>query len=365
MSKFAGISLAEYEVRRATLGDLPAMRTFFAAAYGARSIFLDDDFVRWFLGNNRELLSMIALAPSGEVVGHYGAVRTTALLDGARVSMLWGVNAFTLPDYRGVGLGEKLAAPWYRAADVFGVIGFSPATAAFYERCGFQLFSRRRFVRQARVLDERAFDLLVDLGIDVDHAREMLPVIASTRQPTRAISRELTGDLEPAAPDVALTTLRDREYVDWRFRNQRWLSYDVLTINDAKRTRAYVATRRTRLEPTAHHAVRIVDACGEPEAIADLVSAVVATARARGDTWVDFAATRVLEGLEGFATLVDDDTALLPSVTSPMQHRPNTEFVGLYSTTRATRLSQLAFDDVYFTRADSDRDRAARLPEGA
>ena len=64
-------------------------------------------------------------------------------------------------------------------------------------------------------------------------------------------------------------------------------------------------------------------------------------------------------------TLTGDDTALLPSVTSPMQNRPNTEFVGLFSSSRAHRLAELTFDDVYFTRADSDRDRAARLPEAA
>jgi GNAT superfamily N-acetyltransferase len=341
------------------------MRVFFATAYGARSIFVDSEFVRWFLGNNREFLSMIALAPSGDVVGHYGAVRCTALLDGQRLSMLWGVNAFTLSDHRGAGLGERLASPWYRAADVFGVIGFSPSSAAFYERCGFQLFSRHRFVRQARVLDEHAFELIADLGIDIERARAMLPIATATPRSTRAASDELAGDVELRLSGVALTTLRDREYIDWRFRRQRWLNYDLLAVNDAKRTRAYVATRRTRLEPTNRHAVRIVDACGDTDAIADLVAVVVGAARERGDVWVDFAATRALEGLEGFATLVGDDAALLPSVTSPMQHRPNTEFVGLYSATRAIRLGQLSIDDVYFTRADSDRDRAARLPGAA
>jgi GNAT superfamily N-acetyltransferase len=355
------------EIRRATAGDLPGLIEFFVHAYGARTIFRDSGFLRWYLGPPDDMRSIIAVAPTGAIVGHYGALACQMLLDGRAVDMLWGVNAYTLPEFRGLGLGHKLFVPWLESAAMFGVIGFNARTAEFYERAGLQLFRRERFRRYARSFDARTSEVVERMGGDVERAREVL--VENPSVSSRA-SRAIRDDADAIArvqwdhPPCALTAFRSPARLRWRYIEQSWLAYELATIVVDSAARAYVVTRRTPLEPTQYTATRIVDAFGDDDSLVDLFAYVSRRAAERGDLWIDFVATgrklAAIDALE-FVTLQDEDFGLLPQVTSPIQLRGNHEYVGIFSRDHAARVRELAFDDVYLTRADSDRDRVARI----
>ena len=62
-----------------------------------------------------------------------------------------------------------------------------------------------------------------------------------------------------------------------------------------------------------------------------------------------------------FIGLTDEDYSNFPSLTNPHRARPNREYVGLFAPAASEFISTLTQDTVYFTSADSDRDRLANL----
>src|SRR5687768_6033190 len=101
--------------------------------------------------------------------------------------------------------------------------------------------------------------------------------------------------------------------------------------------------------------------------VGPLLAAVVAEADRRGDAYVELGQLGEQYETElsahGFLPLREADAELVPFVFAPLQKRRNHEYLGLYSPDRELRerLQRLTLRDVYFTTADSDRDRAARV----
>ena len=65
----------------------------------------------------------------------------------------------------------------------------------------------------------------------------------------------------------------------------------------------------------------------------------------------------------GFACLHNEEVEALPQVSDPIQKRSNNEYVGIKEIKGSYhQIADLTENQVLFTRADSDRDRLARLP---
>src|SRR4051794_21944473 len=95
-------------IRETVEADLPALASFFREAYGEQTAFQDAGFLRWYFTRPEPpgvFESLIASTADGAVVAHYGGLPGELWLHGRPVSFVWGVNAFTLPAWRGVGAG--------------------------------------------------------------------------------------------------------------------------------------------------------------------------------------------------------------------------------------------------------------------
>lgn len=348
-----------YRVRRAVAGDVDRLVEFFAAAYGPTSVFTEPRFLRWFLGDSDGGFQSIVALDEDTVVAHYGWLeqRTSFGAGGPELPLRWGVNAYTLPAHRGRGLGTQVIDPVLALPGVFGVIGFSEKTAEFYEQQGFNVFGRARMTRWVRLLGDRWVDAARLVGAPDERIAELRdavrPVPAADAPPALP-----TGASLPPEPGL-LSAVRDDDYLTWRFRSGP-LPYDLQGHREG-----LIVSRRIRLEPSDVHVTRIVDLFGA--GVEPLLDGLIAQADARRDAYLELSqlGTRHADQLSarGFVPLRDADAELLPYVFSPVQRRPNHEYVGVCSADAALRaqLQQLRLSDVYFTSADSDRDRAARV----
>lgn len=361
------------EIRQANDRDLTALSTFFGKAYGGHTAFQDVGFLRWYFHNPEkpgEIESIIAITSEGEVVAHYGGLPFELSLNGQNVWAVWGVNAFTLPEWRNRGLGQKLVEIMMERYDVFGVIGFTPKTADFYETVGFNVFGKRRYDRFAYALGPSAWEIAQMVGASADQARTLLPLqpasASCSKHSIQTITTTDCGQYDWSQEMHGITTSRrNLPRLRYRFFDNPYIGYRCLAMAHEGRIRAALFTRQETLAPTTWRIERIVDMFGDPECMPHLLTALVQRAQNEGVSMVDagtfggFYDTAFAKA--GFTPLKGDDAALLPQVTSPVEPRPNHEFIGIFSRKYASEMSGL--QKVHFTRADSDRDRIARLSQ--
>lgn len=358
------------DIRVAGAADLPALATFFRSAYGEATVFQDHAFLRWYFARPgaEGMESLIAVLRDGTVIGHYGGLASTLQLAGRPVSLVWGANAFTLPAWRGSGAGRRLVERMTERYDVFGVIGFSPKTAEFYAQAGFNVFGRERFTRHTLALSEGVWELARQAGGHEDAVRARLPGPPAQLPLGRgsSISRDEAGTLSwPPPGPVEATVLRDAAYLRRRFFEHPYISYRCLAAVENGRVRAALFTRREQPQPAGPAVERIVDLFGEATALPEILRAAAARASAEGAALIDCAtfggAFDAALAEAGYTPLAGDEAALLPQVFAPIEPRPNHEYLGLFSRRCASEIARLRH--VHFTRADSDRDRIARLSQ--
>lgn len=143
-------------VRSITVDDLAELERFFVKAYGAETIFQDDRFINYYfpIQDDAGLCPcIIGTTPAGEIVSHYGLLHSGLMVMNKTYPMAWGVNAYTLPEWRGKGINTKILAHVKRHSEIHGVIGFTREAAAFYDKIGYNLFGYERFDRYIHVLD--------------------------------------------------------------------------------------------------------------------------------------------------------------------------------------------------------------------
>jgi hypothetical protein len=352
-------------------GEVDKLAHFFSCAYGSQSALASPRFLAAYFSSesrpNDELCSSIVLDEGGGIVAHYGYIAADLWVGGRVVRHRWGVNAYTRPEARGVGLGRAVAQPIMELGGSFGVIGFSAATADFYEQSGFQLFGRERFRRWVRAFDARVFEAAALIGADVrTHVspRRCSGTASAAIVPIDKDSELVVRHRGPSiSPQLSMSRLRSRFLV------HAFVDYEVWGRVDGDLVVALAAVRRERLQPSEIYASRIVDAWGAVSDLAGVVSHVVAVAAERSDAFVDFAVFGADDDTvwrdAGFDLLAGENLGLLPQLTSPVAPRANHEYVGLFSSDRETAeaLRAATIADVRFTRADSDRDRLGRAAD--
>jgi GNAT superfamily N-acetyltransferase len=387
--------LSQIKICKASTAQIPLLQAFFCKAYGEDTIFQNRKFLTWYFGQNKSLAdsdaiehqplsSWIALNSKGEIVAHYGALISELARGNHLCSIYWGVSAFTLPEYRGSGIGRDIFLALFEEAPILGVIGFSQKTAQFYQDSGFNLFNRMRFKRHVLILSDHfqkisqfigAEQKLVSILLNNFHKSEHQLCEQKKLTPSsivRLTSYHLSNSYELSILDDSyLRTRKTKEYLQRRFLSCPFINYEVIAfVQNNKIITSYITLRREHLRPTEFFASRIVDIAGHNSEIADLVWFVLTQCKARNDLYIDFGifGTRYDKLLNemGFICLHNEEVEALPQVSDPIQRRPNNEYIGIKEIKEIkgsyNQITDLTENQVLFTRADSDRDRIARLP---
>jgi len=368
-----------YIIRQLNVTDINELQQFFIKAYGNETIFQDREFLRWYFGginfkNGSKLNCFAAINNQGEIVSHLGGIVCELMLDGHPIHFFWAVNAYTIPEYRKMGMGSRIATMLMKKYDAFGVIGFSLKTAKFYESQDVNLFSFKQFHRYILNFDERSFEVLEKIGTDLVKARQLFKIIK--KSPPNTHEHENTNLVYITSENIRnysigynieekAVILRDMDYLKWRFIDNPYTKYQWIAYVLKNQILAYLVVRREQLIPMSYYATRIVDIYGCDDYIKILISQVITQAHEQGDIFLDFSAfgihyDKILKDLK-FRCVKNNNVCLFPQVTSPIENRPNQEYIGLYSSVYKSKIARLKEKDVFFTRADSDRDRLAKI----
>jgi len=371
-------SPVQCRIRWATESDLQALARFFGRAYGEGSVFCSTRFLRWYFrpragaGGTRGLNCLIAVGADGAPFSHYGGVSSLLYAHGETLNFLWGVNAFTLPGKRGLGVGGKMAQTFLAECEAYGVIGFTEKTATFYERKGFDIYGRRRFHRYVAPLSEAIFDVAELIGCRscLEGTELQQPAIGSPGREfsdVRLIRTRTDFDrlrLELDFSTIGLTTMRTPEHLRWRYFDLMEGEYEMWVAGNTGPCRSYVISRREKLVPSGFSVCRIVDLFGDTTQIETVLSSLLTHCLERGDVYLEGAlfGERYDEAFSelGFSRLEADEAAWLPQVSCPVEPRPNREYLGMRSLSQQDLLHADDPREIHFTRGDSDRDRLSR-----
>lgn len=371
----------KYIIKRVEREDIKKLQSFFIQIYGEDTIFQDKRFLEWFLGGiypstNQYLNSFIALNGESKVISHLGGLISDFKLNDKIVSCLWAVNAYTLPEYRGSGLGGSLVKLLINTCDVFGVIGFTNKTAHFYQSQNVHLFHFQRFHRYIFNRDERTFEVVESVGQDQQKAKELLKVNSVNVRSFPAIGEDQIKTIPVDEIEnyhigfehkEKAVTIRDINYLKWRFFKNPYIEYKFFAYTHNKSIQAYIVTRRERLIPTDYFILRIIDMYGSESNINQILSKIILLAQEENSLLIDFSSfgSRYHDILiaNGFVCLHEEDTNIFPLLTTPIESRPNNEYLGLISPKYNHEIHNLTEDDVFFTRADSDRDRLVKISQ--
>lgn len=366
------------EMRKVKPQDIGELKSFFIKAYGKDTIFQDKQFLDWYFNtgqNENHFMNncIVCLNDDGQIVSHYGGLNYTLRIHDEKIPIIWGVNAFTLEDWRGKGINSKIVE-MFLENEINGVIGFTRKTASFYKERGYNIFNYKRFSRYIYILDDvKTQNVINYIGQDVQKYREIAKKkygskVQSSYPNVIKIEKSNIEDYTLCLDvDIVATTYRDKQFLNWRFIQNPFIDYDVYGFTENNTISAYIVLRKEILSPLNYSVYRIIDLFGVPDHIPHLLNFIQTKAAFENYIYIDFSKMGNLYTQEllsaDFFQLEEDNVAILPQVCSPVYYRPNCEYLGLQSLKHQQKINLLTSDNIYFTRMDSDRDRLANISQ--
>jgi GNAT superfamily N-acetyltransferase len=369
----------EIIIRTAQISDLERLKKFFIKAYGEKTMFQNEDFLNHYFDaslNKKPVFSncLIGINNKEEIVSHYGGLEYKLIIKNKIFSMIWGVSAYTLEEYRGKGVNSKIVEFITNNFEVNGVIGFTSQTSLFYQKLGYNIFNFEKFSRHILVLEnEKTKEVCNYINQDFNFLKKQiksLSEVSNVKYLDKVV--ELTAEnidnyelsLEEDFTEIT-TTQRTKDFLKWRFFKNPFIKYTLYGVIENGAIVAYIALRIETLIPFSYKVTRIIDLFGRVDAVKTLFSKTTNNAQSLKHIYIDFSKFGSMYEKElnsfGFISLSNEGCCILPQVTSPIENRPNGEFLGILSKTFLEDINSLTFENVYFTRMDSDRDRIANI----
>ncbi|TVP47180.1 MAG: GNAT family N-acetyltransferase, partial [Mongoliibacter sp.] len=356
--------------------DLEGLKDFFIKAYGESTVFQSEAFLTYYFQNPWEPSSIfkvnwIGLNNKEEVVSHYGGLQYQMHLGDQLISAIWGVNAYTLPAWRGLGFNGTLVNKLFEENPINATLGMALETHKFYKKLGYNVFDHKRMKRYIFNLSEKTFELVKDMGYQVERAQTLVGLNKEVLEIASADNIIMLKDEHLDRINIVYdqkavcTTFRDSEFLKWRFLNHPFIDYKVFGFLGNNGLAAYLAIRLEELQPSNSKVARIIDMYGDSDGIQDLLAHVIAWCKKQACLYLDFSKIGDLYSEEllnaGFKELEEEDVVLFPQVSAPVVPRPNHEYLALQSVYHNEYIQKLGIGDIYFTRMDSDRDRIAKV----
>lgn len=367
------------EIRWARASDIDSLVSFFIKSYGSETIFGDKDFLKYYFKLWDKNLSefennLIAINDNGEVVSHYGGLQYYLAFNERRYPIVWGVNAYTLPLWRGKSINSRMLKLLQKSNKFNGVIGFTEDTARFYKSINYNIFDYTRFSRFIYINDFDKTREIVKMVNNDDYLFSSLPNLFSLKTDTNfhkivVLTNEnlLEFSIDLFYQPNLLTTDRSSDFIQWRFLNNPYIDYSLHGYKVENRIVAYVVTRVEILKEMNTSVLRIIDLFGNFEGIEVLLKYIIKNSKKENHIYIDFSMfgkiyIELLTGL-GFYQFDNEEYSVFPQVFDPIEKRTNNEYLGIHTESESNFLDNITINDVYFTRIDSDRDRIGRKPK--
>lgn len=369
----------EIIIRTALVTDIDKLTSFFVKAYGNQTVFQDKSFLLYYFDSFNKKSepfsnSLIGISPEGEIVSHYGGLFYKLKLYQKTIDIIWGVNAYTLPEWRGKQINSKIVSFIRNNFEANAVIGMPFDAPFFYKKLGYNIFDKKTLKRFIYTLDSKVFDISILLGNDLEKINSLLNkpielksefskdenIITLTKENFRNFKFDLNID-------SVITTDRNIDFLNWRLFENPFINYKVYGFLKNNTVITYIVLREEILEPHNLKVNRIIDLFGDNLGISTLLDYTIHISLKNNSVYIDFSMFGKFYENElissGFSKLENDEVCILPMVSAPIENRPNHEFIVLQSKKHDMKIQNLSSENVYFTRIDGDRDRIARITQ--
>ena len=348
-----------FEIRRYEEKDALALSEFIACAYDS-SYFLNDPSYRSWMYHDHPLhdtpssyTAYVALSDN-KVIGFQGRIPVEIYLQGRIARGSFFANLMVRPQYRGRGLGLKLVGLAMKETQNSIFIGSNDNWYPMMAHFGINTFDGEMMKRAVYLLDDDSLAGWNIRSIFNKTPARALPIASNILR--IKFPDELDETLWPSvAARYGIATNRTLSYLGWRFFRHPRNDYHVLTSADRERPRAVCVIR---LERAGDQKVgRIVDAWGEQDGLLFLLPHALSYLKGLGVCLADFICTQTPDKAAfdsaGFHWL--EKPQAIPYLFNPVELRDRWhENVGIRLDTDN---GEPAFNDLYFVKADSDRDR--------
>jgi hypothetical protein len=312
---------------------------FVRETYGESSILLNRAYVDWWFNPHREEHFRILVAREGDIfVGMNGHVQNVLENGTERIKMHWLINTMVRPGYRwGLGLGLQK-----KSIEVFGELGaisFTESAGQLHDFTGFRTYDGRMM--------ERAYTTFDRLSLS-DRTR-LVKLDAFSLQTVE----ELWGRVKTR---YGIATARTASFLDWRYLQHPAAHYLLFGIERKGRMDAFIVCR---IDGSSYCALRIIDLFGEEEVIPGLLKAIIGYFSGKNLQFIDFYCTQTPDKYcfqeAGFKWLSEEEKTERPFLLNPLDNtRIFRENVALNFTVNGSFPS---WEEIYFVKGDSDRDR--------
>ena len=223
------------KTRYVRTNDLDKIRKFFVSCYGDKTVFQNKDFLFWYFSsrdNDKSIMKKCIISESddGQIVSFYGGLERYLRFGNRLIPFVWGVNAYTLPEWRGKGLNSGIVKQLMENNTINGVIGMNSKDAQFYDSVGYNMFNMHTFDRYVLVLNKKTFDIIRNIGQNVNLAKDLLYVynqnvlakVSNIVKLKQAVIDK--NDLELDV-NIVLSIDRNMSYLKHRFINNEFINY--------------------------------------------------------------------------------------------------------------------------------------------
>jgi GNAT superfamily N-acetyltransferase len=359
--------------------DLDKLIVFFRKAYGENTVFQNEGFLNYYFSSwnpkkGDGVVNLVAYdLESGDIVSHYGGLFYNLNLNNTIVPYVWGVNAYTLPEWRGKGINSKIVEYIHNNNIANAVVGMPFDAPFFYQKLGYNIFNKETFARFIYALDAQVFSIIETMQQNIERAKQIIKINtdATFLFDSQKIIKITKENIDSYILDFDITNIttthRDHDFIKWRLLENPYIDYEIYACIIADKIKSYLVIRVENLKPQNLKVIRVIDLFGNHNHILDLLNYCKHHAVQNNYIYIDFSVYGMLYETEllssGFTKLERDDYSLIPQVTSPIENRPNHEFLGIQSKLYADKIAQLTNETVYFTRIDSDRDRVSHISQ--
>ena len=302
----------------------------------------------------------LVLEDEGSIVGVMMFISVSARFEGRSLPMAWISTGVVEEDARGIGGGAQMYLWIYKNFPIVGALSGNELSRPINALMGHEIpnLSMRRF-----------------LSVHHPDVKQLLPEGVSADIADKITARTVAGDLSWEWRDelpsefgdlwtrfrdiVSVTTNRSPEHYAWRISSAPYMDYRFLEI---RRRNQLIGLSVVRFQNTpAGAACRVIDFIAPPEDALHCWSVTATACADAGGLFSDFHVVGTVfdEALiAGGFQLPEKDPVLdaVPNLLSPVDHRKWTNTFHLGGSDARGSEKWRTQDQVYFTKADSDRD---------
>ncbi len=345
---------------------IESLKEFSNKTYKKGYFLSDIKYVNWWFQDNphntnsKKNQSMVAVVKN-KIIGFQGRIPTTLRYEQQKVPAHWWCNMMVLPQYRNTGVGPLLAKACLEEFPDSACIGYNSGANAILDRLGFNLFGHKKLRRAIYTAEP---SVLKSLMVS-DDTIKTLKSVSFSNLVKKKLDIERINTIDNDFDDLwervhfryGLTCDRTSKHLKWRFLYHPTIDYHVLSTVGSRNA---VAVLRFEGNPKEFGFVaRIVDFYCEKEVAAAFLKAVVEYAQTRNVIMIDFYCSKAID-LEAFKQNSFHwlkAPECIPYLFNPLEKREIWEECFGIHLLCLKEFKKFVYEDVYFVKADGDRDR--------